>query len=263
MTAINESILAEICGIDDVLFDNKKDKEEIMNLLRNVRLPVFLPALAMISVPMLAMAAGTATIEGKSVEGDGAITIMWQDDGAMRINADPSSPENYMIVREGKIYSVFNNDGTPMVMEMGGMLKAFGAIANDLQEGGQTIPAGIESVEATGKTETVAGIKGHVYKVTVVNDDGTTKTDDAVFSSDANVTEMTRIYMETMLSIFDQSDPESFLQALPDNERGLLRYGQEYRLASISGQAPAADQFTLPAKPTNLADMLKNLQPAK
>lgn len=231
-----------------------------MNLLRNLRLPVFVSALAVTSVPMLVVAAGTATIEGNYAENDGAITIMWQDDGTMRINADPSSPENYMIVRDGKIYSVFSNDGTPMVMEMGGMLKAFGAIANDLQEDGQAIPAGIESVEATGKSETVAGIKGHVYKVTVLNDDGTTTTDDAVFSSDAKATEMTRIYMETLLSIFDRGDPESFLQALPDNERGLLRYGQEYRLASISGQAPAADQFTLPAQPTNFADMLKNLQ---
>lgn len=263
MTAIESSILAVIYGIDDLLFADKKDKEEIMNLLRNLRLPVFLPALSIISLPMLAVAAGTATIEGNSVDSTGSITIMWQDDGAMRINADPSSPENYMIAREGKIYSVFSNEGTPMVMEMGGMLKAFGAMANDLQEGGQTIPASIESVEATGRSETVAGIKGNVYKVTVVNDDGTTKTDDAVFSSDANVTEMTRIYMETMLSIFDQNDPETFLQALPENERGLLRYGQEYRLASISGQAPSADQFKLPAQPTNFADMLKNLQLAQ
>lgn len=228
-----------------------------MELLRNSRL---LSALIMAVLPMLTLAAGTATIEGKSIEDNGAITVMWQDDGVMRINMDPTSSDNYMLLRDGKIYNVFNNEGQPMVMEMSGMMKAFGAMAKDAQNGEQMIPAGIESVEATGKSETVAGIKGHVYKVTVIDTDGTKKTDDAVFSSDATATEMTRIYMETMLSVFDLSDPESFLKELPDNERGLLRYGKDFYLTSISDQAPAADEFTLPAQPSNFADMLKNLQ---
>lgn len=231
-----------------------------MNMIFNPKRYVLLSALAITSLPMLVLAAGTATIEGSAVEDGGVVKIMWQDDGAMRINADTSSPDNHMIVRDGKMYSVFDNNGTPMVMEVGGMMKAFGAMANEDQDIAKDIPAGIESVEATGKRETVAGIDGQVYKVTVVNADGTKKTDEAVFSSDATATEMTRVYLTTMLSIFDKGEPEAFMNALPDNERGLLRYGQDYRLVSISGEAPAASQFELPAKPTNLADMLKDLQ---
>ncbi|MDN5844039.1 MAG: hypothetical protein L0H54_11420 [Alcaligenaceae bacterium] len=231
-------------------------------MTRKLWRPVSLSAVAMASLPMLASAAGTATIEGKSMS-DGPITIMWQDDGALRINPDPNAPENYMIVRDGKVYNVSRGDGKPMVMEVGGMLKAFGAMAADSQKGEQAIPAGIESVEATGKSETVAGIEGHVYKVTTVNADGTKKTGEVVLSSDPRATEMTEMYMTTMLSIFAQSDPQAILDALPDDERGMLRYDQDYYLTSISGDAPAADQFKLPAKPTNLADMLKNLQLGK
>lgn len=231
-----------------------------MNMILKSKRYVFLSALAITSLPMLVLAAGTATIAGSSIEDDGVIKVMWQDDGAMRINADASSPDNHLIVRDGKMYSVFDNDGTPMVMEVGGMMKAFGAMASDDQDIAKNIPAGIESVEATGKRETVAGIDGQVYKVTVINADGTKKTDEAVFSSDATATEMTRVYLTTILSIFDKGEPETFMNALPDNERGLIRYGQDYRLVSISGEAPAADQFELPAKPTNFADILKDLQ---
>lgn len=231
-----------------------------MHIKRNLRLSVRLTALAVTSLPMLALAAGTATIEGKSMS-DGPITIMWQDDGAMRMNPDPNSPGNYMIVHDGKVYNVSRSGGKPMVMEVGGMLKAFGAMATEGQKGKDAIPAGIESVQATGKSETVAGIDGHVYKVTVVNADGTKKTGEVVLSSDPRVTEMTQMYMTTMLSVFGQSDPQEYLDALPDDERGLLRYDQDYYLTSISGEAPAADQFKLPAKPINFADMLKNLQP--
>src|SRR3546814_17467482 len=162
-----------------------------MHMPRNLGRPVCLSAFATASLPMLALAAGTATIDGKSMS-DGAITIMWQDDGALRINPDPNTPENYMIIRDGKVYNVSRSDGKPMVMEVGGMLKAFGAMAADSQTGEQAIPAGIESVKATGKSETVAGIEGHVYKVTTVKADGPKKTDEATLSSDPRRTKEDR-----------------------------------------------------------------------
>lgn len=214
------------------------------------------------SCPAIAWAAGTAVLTGDGSD-TGELVVMWLDNGAMRVNPDASNPSNYMLLKDNNIYSVGIADGEVMVMEMGGMLKALGSTAMSMGGDNISIPVGVESVKDTGKTETIAGIEGTVYTLTTIDANGKTETDEAVLTDDKLVTELTMTYLNSMLPIFDQNSPEKFIDALPNNRRGLLRYGGDFRLVSITDDAPDAKDFELPAPPTDFTQMLKALQMAQ
>ncbi|MFA5662831.1 hypothetical protein [Castellaniella sp.] len=225
-------------------------------LERSLRLGALLAALA----PVPALAAGTAVVTDHSSGAGDTMTLAWLDDGSLRINADADNPDNYMLIQGDKVYAVSFEAGAPLVMEVGGMLKALGGLAQDGQGVDQPLPARIASVEPTGKTETVAGIEGRVYQITAADQDGAQKTVEAVLTNDARAAEMTRVFVTGLLSVFEQGRADDILTALPADGKGMLRYGNDYALASISDRAPAADQFKLPAPPMDLASMLKGMQ---
>ena len=131
-------------------------------------------------VPGVAWAGGTAHFvsEGTTVivEFDGA--------GAMRIE-EVGQTDAYMIMREGKLYSVASQDGNPIVIEMGGAMAMVQAM------GGKSLfNHGAEEVISfrdTGRNETVAGLSGPVYEMTFFDEAGNRATETMVLSKDATV----------------------------------------------------------------------------
>lgn len=207
--------------------------------------------MAAVMLPLITLAGGTATIEANGETSK----LHWQDNGNLRMGLGQA--DGYLIVRQGTPYTVINRGGTPMVMDMSGMLKAFasmgGKSAHDKSPFGS-----IDTVTATGKSETVADIKGDIYQITVTDADGKTQTMEAVLTTDPMVQEMTHAYMagiQTMLGTDDMT--RNFLDKLPADKRGLLRAGDDFKLVSIAGDAPAPDLFVLPAKPQSLGSMMQ------
>lgn len=205
-------------------------------------------------MPFTAWAAGTATIQ---VDGD-SNTMSWLDNNTVRFDM-PGAEDSYMISREGKTYMVNPkaSGGMPPVMEVGDMIKGFAEMAEDDETSVLTMR--IKSAKATGETQSVAGIKGEVYTLTTIDKKGQSKTMDAVFTSDPLVVEMTAAYIAFSESIVGTKRVAEFKDAFPKGKRGLLRIGDDMTLQSISKSPPAASAFELPAKPTNMGDMMKEL----
>src|SRR5699024_4799210 len=88
---------------------------------------------------------------------------------------------------------------------------------------------------------------------------GETRTQTLVLTDNPRVVEMTQAYMTALRSFIGPEKMGQLMQQLPAEDRGLLRAGTDYRLASISGAAPSAALFELPAEPSSLADMLQDM----
>lgn len=201
-------------------------------------------------VPTTALAGGTATMESSGH----TMQVIWGD-GAFRIGGLGAA--QYTIIRDGKAYSVSTGHGQPRVIEMGGMIKMMAKTAGQSQKQESAFDH-VDSVKATGASATVAGIEGHVYRMTTTGADGQTETTKVVLTGDPLVTEMTQAYMGAMQTLVG-TDVGQFMAALPDGRRGLLRAGTNYRVTSISGEDPAAGVFELPAEPTSFAEMMQRL----
>jgi len=202
-------------------------------------------------LPACVLAAGSATVTTNGTQAQ----VYWAN-GMIRMN--PGNSPGYMILRDGRIYSVTDQGGQTRVIDMTGMVQAASGMA---QSGNAQLPldATVESVVATGETATVAGIKGRVYEVTLTTKKGETRTQTLVLTDNPRVVEMTQAYMTALRSFIGPEKMGQLMQQLPADDRGLLRAGTDYRLTSISGAAPSAALFELPAEPSSLADMLQDM----
>lgn len=212
------------------------------------RFLIFLVAL----LPLPVLAGGSAIFKSD----DGDTEILWQTDGAVRVGQTGS--QEYMLMRDGKAYMVSHEDGEAQVMEMTGIVQAMGDMANSSAD--LPIPETVDSVKATGKSETIAGVKGEIHLITTTEKDGTTSTMEAVLTDKPIIVEMTRSYMQAIGSIVGAQSIETFTQALPAKKSGILRVDDDFVLKSISDQEPQAGMFELPANPINLNDLMKGLQ---
>jgi hypothetical protein len=218
-----------------------------------IRMSLFL----IVAVPALAIAGGKATLQAASGTGHATtIHIEWQNSRTLRMQTDGGP--SYFIARDGKAYSVTMNDGRPMVMDMASMMSMMRGAPKGGAVGAKA-PAFADpgSFEATGATETVAGVKGDVYRMQWTDAHGKHKTQDVVLTDDPTVVEMTRAYFGSVSSMFGNSDASRFQDKMPGNDQGLLRVGDQFRVESISHENPADSRFKLPAKPMSLQQMMR------
>lgn len=210
--------------------------------------------LLIILMPFSAWAAGTATIQ---VGGENN-TMSWLDNNTVRFDM-PAANGSYMVSRDGKAYMVNTkaSGGMPPVMEIGDMMQGFA----NMSKGNNASPLTmhIKSVKATGQAQTVAGIKGEVYELTATDNKGKDKTMEAVLTGDPLVVEMTTAYLAFSEPMIGAKTIAEFKNALPKGKQGLLRMSDDMVVQSISNKKPAASTFELPAKPTNMNDMMQGL----
>lgn len=202
--------------------------------------------------PITVLAAGTATMETD----DDTMTFYWQDNDYIRLDHTDS---DYMVIRDDKAYMVMDNNGQPQVMDLSAVAGMFSALADTMKEDSD-MPEHISNFTATGKTETIAGIKGEVYEVTITKKNGESETREVVLTDNVTAQELTQVYVSAIHAMTRFDELEDMLAELPKNKRGVLRVDDEYRLTSISDKTPSDKLFELPGKPMNLQDMLKDLQ---
>lgn len=203
-----------------------------------------------LTVPVAAMAAGSATISS----GGQNLSLQWQDTNNVRFKA--AKENNYMLLKDGNAYSVSSQGGTPQVINLSGMTQMFAGMAKDAA-GDDDFLGEISSIKASGKNETVAGIKGKVYQMTVTDANGKTTQQEAVLTGNSSVVEMTDAYLSFITALAGKENLKKFTADLPAGKRGLLRVGDDFRLASISTKSPSAAAFKLPAKPKDMSKMMQ------
>lgn len=213
--------------------------------------------------PALAWAAGgKATLESSDGQQRLQSTLEYDGRGALRMTAG-QDPNQYLLHRDGKVYSVFSQDGTPLVVEMGAMLKTLGGMAQ--QNAGQQPLAGdvaeFRDLRDTGRTETVAGIKGRVHELSYVDSQGRARTESLVLSSDGRARELTQTlfaFGEAMAAAAATAEPAGSRRLeteIVGGNQGVLRFGTQFRVLAFDGSTPSAARFELPAAPTQMPDL--------
>jgi hypothetical protein len=222
------------------------------------------PALALLAAcTMLAAApavhAGKATVAAE----DGAAVFEYEGEN-LRISSGDEG--NYLLVLDGKFYVVSNQDGQTMVIDAGSMMKSMSAMSkamgNPTDMAPQSLAARVSDVKATGRMETVAGIKGEIYEMTFTDENGKLQTEEVVLSKDPLAKEFrdALFAMSKMAEEFAQelTDEETVAagrdlqQRLTDMDVGVLRVGREMTITDISGETVPAARFALPAEPMDM-----------
>lgn len=195
-----------------------------------------------------AWAGGSATWSG----GGQSMRIDWQDTDTVRMG---TSGDDYMLVRDGNAYMVSNRGGQPMVIDWAAMRSMMGGGNAGPQAQGPVGDDTLVSMEATGRSETVAGIEGEVYRVTYRDDSGQ-GTQEVVLSDHPLAVEMTQAWFATMQAMVGRSGGEGSMDAeLAERGLGLLRAGDDFRVTQVSDDGRPDGDFELPAEPQAMPGM--------
>jgi hypothetical protein len=114
----------------------------------------------------------------------------------------------------------------------------------------------VDSLEATGGTETIAGLEGEVYNIKWTDKNGTRHDDELVLTDDAQVREMMAAFHDYQRSMTGEPDP--IATELQERELGMLRFGDRFQLAELSDSTPDATIFELPENAKSFEDMMRS-----
>ena len=219
--------------------------------------PKFVLGLLSLAAVSLSLPAGASSvtyeIESESDNGETAMSFEFRNDMA-RMNF---SEDNYFLVSEDVQYMVSRTEEGWQVLEIGSMTKALVSFASQYAEQ-MTGATEAGELEATGRTERVAGIKGEVYRYY----DEAEKTEvEVVLTKNQDVVEATRAMMETFASLFGEEEARAQSHEVFWGKGLLLSRSEdsEFRLASVSDKAVPKSRFELPAEPTKLGFDFSNL----
>lgn len=210
----------------------------------------FFVAGLMLAVALPAFADGKATIVTSDTQQPMQMIVHWSGD-KMRMDF-PSAQQGYMLMRDGKSLMVTEQNGQTITMDMAffkNMASEMGGTFNSKQA--QTV----DSLEATGDTETIAGIEGDIYHIQWTDRGGNAHDNEIVLSDDPLAREMLQAFQTYSTSMTDEADPIG--AALLDRGLGMLRFDGRFRIDEISDTAPADDTFAIPQGAISMRDMLK------
>lgn len=219
-------------------------------------------ALLLVGMVSPALAGGTATIQGTGPGPSGedvehTMTVTWQDEDTVRL--EPDGQPAYMLVRGDNSYSVTSAGGQMMVIDMGAMMSMAQSAGGGVMAGGAGPKAptvadaqSVSRIEPTGAEETVAGITGKVYEIHWTDSDGASHVDEAVLSNDDLLRDMTVAFQAFGKALGGEEATHPLNQALSSRGLGALRFGDRFKVISISDETPPDDHFELPAEPMQL-----------
>ncbi|QGY41790.1 hypothetical protein GM415_17230 [Pseudodesulfovibrio cashew] len=201
--------------------------------------------LIILALALPAAAAASDVVATYKYSDGSMVTLCTRDASHVRMDTSPTS---YMLLSGGKVYAVNRgDDGTCTVMDMD-TLKSSGGGLTSMFGGGST-PEYDVRYEKTGKTESIAGYKGTVYKAVVFEDGKVVSRDEIVLSSHGNIKKLTEAWMAmasrmtNMAASFEASTEE----ARKMGYGGVLRYGNDMRLAKLKVMNLKSAYYQLPS----------------
>lgn len=219
---------------------------------KGIRTVAGLVAGAMLAGASGGVAAGRASVD---VAGEGErvrLDLAWRDATTVRMDFDRQPA--YMLVRDGKVYSVSTAEGRTMVMDMSAMQGMMGNRGGQSPRMAPDRAAEVAAFEPTGETEEVAGIEGQVYRVVWRDGRGRERTDEAVLSGDGLAVEMSHAW-RAFAAASGGDDMDALGRRFDAAGKGVLRFGDTFRVTELSGETPPAARFELPAEPMQIPGM--------
>jgi len=173
------------------------------------------------------------------------ITLSTRDSRHVRMD---TSPKNYSLLANGKMYSVSCEDGQCQSMDMGTMAQMTGGLGSLFNGGADPVNYTIR-YEKTGKTETVAGYKGTIYNVVVSENGKVTSRDEMVLCNHADLKKLTEGWI-AMAEVLSQTMGQRFQESMSEAKKlgygGILRYGDQMRLKTLTLKNLNAAYYELP-----------------
>jgi hypothetical protein len=163
-----------------------------------------------------------------------------------------------MLLREGTLYVVTVSDGQPMVINASSMMQAYSGFVQAAAPSATT--AEFVSLKKTGRKETVAGIEGEVYQLTV-REDGAEQVQEMVMSGDKRAREFRDALFamatigEQLLTDEQRADSEGLQRELQGMNMGVLRVGTDLTVTAIDSDTVAESRFVLPAEPMDMGNL--------
>jgi len=197
--------------------------------------------------------AGTATVT--SAEGD-SMTFEYRDGGLLRLST--GDPDGYMVLRDDTLYVVAMNDGEPMVINASSMMQSYSGLIKAAAPSVTT--AEVVSLDETGRAETVAGIRGDVYELTVI-EDGRERTQEIVMSDDPRAVEFRdalfamSVIGQELLNDEQRRESEDLSSRLKGLDMGVLRVGADMTVTAIDDNEVPESRFALPAEPMDVPSL--------
>lgn len=204
----------------------------------------------MLATAVPAFADGTATIASNDSQQD--MQIQWAGD-KMRMDF-PSQQHGYMLMRDGKGYMVTQQGGQPLIMDMS-MLRDMSDSMGDDTGAMASQAETVDSLEATGETQTVAGLEGEVYRLEWTDRGGQSHEDTLVLSDDPLAHEMLNAFQNYVEAVMGRADPIG--KAVLERDLGMLRFGDRFEVADIADTTPDAGTFELPENAITMDQMIR------
>lgn len=211
----------------------------------------------LLAASLPALADGQATLESRSAQGSATMEVQWAGDD-LRMDFPQQAQAGFMLLTDGKGYMVSQMQGQTLVMDM--------AMLKDMAEGmgGEQAAAGlthqqadrVDALEATGVEETIAGVEGEVYRLQWTDKAGTAHDDELVLSDDTRVRELMAAFHAYQQTITDAPDP--IAMHLEERGLGMLRFGDRFRIATLSDASPDPSVFVLPEDAMTFEDMMRS-----
>lgn len=199
----------------------------------------------LVMIPGLAFAASDIIATYKYSDGS-MVTLCARDAQHVRMDTSPTS---YMLLSGDKIYSVSRDDeGKWHAMDMDQM-KSMGSGFTSMFGGGSDTPEYEVRYEKTGKGEKIAGYNGSVYNAVVFEDGKVVSRDEVVLCSHSNIKKLTEgwIAMAERMTNMSESFSDTMEEAKKMGYGGMLRYGNDMRLANLKIKNLDSSYYKLPS----------------
>lgn len=198
--------------------------------------------------------AGGAWADVTTVQTNNGDTMTYEYEGD-KLRIDVGQQDSYMLLVDGTVYSVTRSDGEYMVVDVSQAMSMFGSALRDAAPG--AADSRVESFEATGRKETIAGIEGEVYLVKYIDHEGKAQQGEMVLSEDPRTLGLRDAIFKFARSITkslgEEVDPAQLQSRLLEKDMGVLRYGQDMTVTSIQRVDVDDARFVLPAEPMDLS----------
>lgn len=207
----------------------------------------------LLAAALPALADGKATITTQDAQEPMQMVIHWDDD-RMRMDF-PSQQQGYMLLRDGKGYMVAEQGGQTIVMDMATLKEMTDAMGDEAGAMSGNQAQSVESLDATGERETIAGIEGEVYRVRWTDRSGNSHDDRLVLSEEPLAREMLAAFQDYVETVMGEPDPIG--ASVLERDLGMLRFGDKFEVAEIADASPDAAMFELPENAMTMQDMIK------
>lgn len=203
----------------------------------------FLLAVAVAALPAAALADIVGTYQAGAAKERQTMTISYKDDNSIRMDVGNNS---WMLVTGSKAYMVTQDDGETTVIDIDSLPKFAMPKGKPVAKADGKEPKVV--INKTGRTETIAGIKGDVYDIRVDNE-----RHEVVLSTDKKAQVLNKAFMALSKRMAQSLGADMSAQlelasreAQKHGYGGLLRSNQDFVLQSLKETALPASHYALP-----------------